>query len=66
MFAVPKEFQGKLDSIPGLIGAFKGLTLGRQRGYLLYFSVAKQPKIREARVAKYLNQILSGKALEDD
>lgn len=64
-FAVPEEFQRKLEAIPGLMDAFKGLTPGRQRGYLLYFSAAKQSKTREARVAKYLNQILIGKGLED-
>jgi len=45
--------------------AFDALTPGRQRGYLLYFSAAKQPTTREARVEKCLQQILNGKGLND-
>jgi uncharacterized protein YdeI (YjbR/CyaY-like superfamily) len=64
-YAIPEEFQMKLDDIPTLKRAFETLTPGRQRGYLLYFSSAKQSKTREARVEKYLPQILEGKGLED-
>jgi uncharacterized protein YdeI (YjbR/CyaY-like superfamily) len=48
-----------------LKAAFEALTPGRQRGYLLYFSAPKQSKTREARVEKYMKQILKGKGLED-
>jgi len=65
-FAIPEEFQNKLDESPALKTAFEGLTPGRQRGYLLYFSTAKQSKTREARVEKYTKQILKGKGLEDE
>ncbi|HMZ49165.1 MAG TPA: YdeI/OmpD-associated family protein, partial [Flavobacteriales bacterium] len=41
------------------------LTPGRQRGYLLHFSSAKQAKTREARIDKNLERILAGKGLED-
>src|SRR5438034_10037332 len=41
-FKIPEEFQNKLDAIPALRTAFDALTPGRQRGYLLYFSGAKQ------------------------
>lgn len=64
-FNVPEEFQSKLDENPDLKIAFEGLTQGRQKGYLLYFSAAKQSKTREARVEKYLEKILDGKGLED-
>jgi len=64
-FAVPAEFQHKLDSIPDLKAAFEALTPGRQRGYLFYFSQAKQAKTREARVEKYMPQIMNGKGLDD-
>jgi len=64
-FAMPDEFKHALTEIPGLKKAFQGLTPGRQRGYLLYFSSAKQAKTREARVEKYVDQILAGKGLED-
>jgi uncharacterized protein YdeI (YjbR/CyaY-like superfamily) len=50
---------------PALKKAFDALTPGRQRGYLLYFSAAKQSKTREARVEKCVPQILNGKGLND-
>jgi uncharacterized protein YdeI (YjbR/CyaY-like superfamily) len=64
-FKMVEEFQYKLDKIPALKAAFEALTPGRQKGYLLYFAAAKQAKTREARVEKYIPQILSGKGLED-
>jgi uncharacterized protein YdeI (YjbR/CyaY-like superfamily) len=64
-FAVPGEFQSKLDHIPALKAAFEALTPGRQRGYLFYFSQPKQSKTREARVEKYIPQILDGKGIDD-
>ncbi|WP_316837184.1 YdeI family protein [Pedobacter nutrimenti] len=65
-FVVSKEFQHKLDQIPALKTAFYGLTPGRQRAYLLHFSSPKQSKTREARVEKYMPQILNGKGLNDE
>lgn len=64
-YKVPKEFQIVLDDMPELKTAFKALTPGRQRGYLLYFSAAKQAKTREARIEKYIPKILNGKGVED-
>lgn len=64
-FTMPEEFKNKLDKMPGLKIAFHALTPGRQRGYLLYFSAAKQAKTRESRIEKYTQQILNGKGLED-
>jgi uncharacterized protein YdeI (YjbR/CyaY-like superfamily) len=64
-FKIPEEFQNKLDKIPALKTAFEALTPGRQRAYILYFSSAKQSKTRESRVEKWMQQILSGKGLND-
>jgi uncharacterized protein YdeI (YjbR/CyaY-like superfamily) len=64
-FRIPEEFQNKLDEISALKTAFSALTPGRQRGYILYFSAAKQSKTREARVAKCMPQLLKGKGLDD-
>lgn len=64
-FSMPTEFEQKLNAIPALKTAFEALTPGRQRSYLLYFSSAKQPKTREARVEKYIPVIMEGKGLED-
>jgi uncharacterized protein YdeI (YjbR/CyaY-like superfamily) len=64
-FPMAEEFQDRLDMMPALKRAFYGLTPGRQRGYLLYFSSAKQSKTRSARVEKYIPQILKGKGVDD-
>ncbi|MGA9397695.1 MAG: YdeI family protein [Anaerolineaceae bacterium] len=64
-FSISDEFQNKLDENPALETAFYALTPGRQRAYLLYFSAPKQSKTREARVDKYMQQILNGKGLND-
>ncbi|HSN62104.1 MAG TPA: YdeI/OmpD-associated family protein [Ferruginibacter sp.] len=64
-YKIPAEFQAVLNDMPELKTAFQSLTPGRQRGYLLYFSAAKQSKTREARIEKYLQQILDGKGLDD-
>jgi len=64
-FKIPEEFQKQLDEIPVLKRAFTRLTPGRQRGYILYFSAAKQSKTRQARVEKCVPQILNGKGLDD-
>ncbi|WP_192346145.1 YdeI family protein [Algoriphagus sp. Y33] len=64
-YAVPEEFQVKLDENAALKSAFEALTPGRQRGYLLHFSAAKQAKTREARIEKLIPQILAGKGLND-
>jgi len=62
---IPEELQDKLNEIPALKTAFDGLTPGRQRGYILYFSGAKQSKTRASRVKKCMPQILKGKGLND-
>jgi uncharacterized protein YdeI (YjbR/CyaY-like superfamily) len=55
-----------LAGTPALKKAFYALTPGRQRGYLLYFSSAKQSKTRESRIEKSMPRILKGKGLEDE
>ena len=64
-FKMPEEFQKKLGKNAALKKAFEALTPGRQRGYLLYFSAAKQSATRDARVEKCTPLILKGKGLDD-
>lgn len=64
-FNMPEEFQKKLNKTPALKKAFEGLTPGRQRAYLLYFSAPKQSRTRESRIEKSMQQILDGKGLND-
>jgi uncharacterized protein YdeI (YjbR/CyaY-like superfamily) len=64
-FAVPEEFQRRLAEDPVLDEAFRALTPGRQKGYLLYFGGAKQATTRAARVAKHVPRILKGLGIDD-
>lgn len=64
-FAMPQEFQDKLEHIPVLKAAFEALTPGRQRAYLLHFAQPKQAKTRQSRIEKYIPYILEGKGLND-
>ncbi|NDV14849.1 hypothetical protein GO009_02330 [Muricauda sp. TY007] len=64
-YVVPEEFQKRLDGDPELKAAFNALTHGRQKGYLLYFSSAKQSKTREARIEKHTPRIFKGLGLHD-
>lgn len=64
-YEVPEEFQKQLDKNKKLAKAFEALTPGRQKGYLYFFSSAKQSATREARVEKCKQQILDGKGLKE-
>lgn len=64
-FNMPAEFKAKLDKDARLKSAFEALTPGRQRGYLLHFSAAKQAKTRESRIEKSIPAILKGMGLND-
>ena len=64
-FAVPEEFQVRLDDDLALAEAFHALTPGRQRAYLLHFAGAKQASTRAARVDKHAPRILKGLGLDD-
>lgn len=64
-FNFPQELQNKFDENPDLKSAFEALTPGRQRGYLLHFSQAKQSKTRESRIEACIPKILIGKGLQD-
>ena len=64
-FDVPQEFQKRLDENLKLAEAFRSLTPGRQKGYLLHFAGAKQSATRAARVEKHAPRILKGLGLDD-
>ena len=61
----PAELQDRFGENPEFRRAFESLTPGRQRGYLLHFTAAKQSKTRQARIEKYEPRILDGKGLND-
>jgi uncharacterized protein YdeI (YjbR/CyaY-like superfamily) len=64
-FEVPEEFQKRLEEDPELAEAFRSLTPGRQKGYLLHFAGAKQSATRATRVEKHAPRILKGLGLDD-
>jgi uncharacterized protein YdeI (YjbR/CyaY-like superfamily) len=62
---MPEELEKKFEEDPVLKSAFEVLTPGRQRGYIIYFSAAKQLKTRESRIEKCIGKILNGEGLND-
>lgn len=62
---LPEELTKALKKDPKLGKAFRALTPGRQRGYVLHFSAAKQSATRTARIEKAAPNILAGKGLND-
>jgi uncharacterized protein YdeI (YjbR/CyaY-like superfamily) len=64
-FDATEEFQKRLDDDPEFAEAFHALTPGRQKGYLLHFSGAKQSATRTARIDKHAPRILKGLGLDD-
>jgi uncharacterized protein YdeI (YjbR/CyaY-like superfamily) len=63
--SMPEELVAWLEQDPVLRDAFYALTPGRQRGYLIYFSGAKQSATRISRIEKCIPDILNGKGLHD-
>tara|TARA_R110002167_G_scaffold65994_2_gene186851 strand:- start:2243 stop:2884 length:642 start_codon:yes stop_codon:yes gene_type:complete len=64
-FDVPKELEIIFKEEKDFKEAFYALTPGRQKGYLLYFSAAKQPKTRISRIKKYQTRIFKGQGIND-
>lgn len=63
--ALPDELLARFEELPALKAAFEALTPGRQRGYVLYFTGAKQSKTRAERVERSIPLILEGKGMND-
>lgn len=61
----PYELIEKFNENPEFEDAFTSLTKGRQRGYILHFSAAKQSKTRTNRIEKYEKRIFNGKGMLD-
>jgi uncharacterized protein YdeI (YjbR/CyaY-like superfamily) len=62
---LPDELVAKFDDDPDLRAAFEALTPGRQRGWLLHFTGAKQSKTRTARIEKAADRIFAGQGIHD-
>ena len=64
-YEMPVELQQAFETNFEFEKAFYALTPGRQRGYLLYFSQAKQSKTRTSRIEKAVSRILEGKGYNE-
>jgi len=62
---LPEELTQILKKDRKLAKAFYSLTPGRQRGYVLHFTGAKQSRTRIARIEKCASNILAGKGMHD-
>ncbi|BCE02112.1 DUF1801 domain-containing protein [Marinicellulosiphila megalodicopiae] len=59
------ELKEMFEALPELETAFYKLTPGRQRGYHLHFSGAKQSKTRTSRIEKCYDKIMDGFGFND-
>ena len=64
-YPMPDELKNKFNELPELKVAFEKLTPGRQRGYLLHFSQAKQSATRLSRIEKCMEAIFNGKGMNE-
>jgi uncharacterized protein YdeI (YjbR/CyaY-like superfamily) len=64
-YPMPDELKHKFKELPELKVAFEKLTPGRQRGYLLHFSQAKQSATRLSRIEKNMEAIFNGKGMNE-
>ncbi len=62
---LPQELTEILRKDRTVAKAFHALTPGRQRGYLMHFTGAKQSQTRAARIEKCLPRILAGLGMND-
>lgn len=62
---LPEELKTAFKTSEKFKNAFLSLTPGRQRGYILHFTGAKQSATRQSRIEKHRPRILAGKGLGD-
>ena len=63
--SIPEELLHSFEEDPPFRDAFQSLTPGRQRGYIIYFSQAKQTATRTQRILKMKDQIFQGIGMHD-
>ncbi|ASV30220.1 DUF1801 domain-containing protein [Maribacter cobaltidurans] len=61
----PEELERAFQKDADFEFAFKNLTPGRQKGYLLFISGAKQSATRVSRIEKHRSRIMAGKGIHD-
>jgi uncharacterized protein YdeI (YjbR/CyaY-like superfamily) len=64
-FEIPEELMQIFEENPDFHKAFKNLTSGCQKGYLLHFAQAKQSKTKISRIENNMKRIFDGYGLTD-
>lgn len=64
-YPVCDEFKELLENDPNVRNAFENLTPGRRKGYLIYFSQAKQSKTRRARIERNIPKIMAALGIHE-
>lgn len=62
---LPQELTQILEKDRKLAKAFRALTPGRRRGYVLHFAGAKRSKTRTERIERCIPKILAGKGMSE-
>ncbi len=65
-YPLPDELLVAFKNINGLEQAFRKLTPGRQRAYLLHFNQPKQSATKTSRIEKSISDIMAGKGFNED
>ena len=63
---LPEELTEILQKDKKLQKAFFALTPGRQRGWVMHYSAAKQSRTRTARIEKSIPRVLAGLGMHDE
>jgi uncharacterized protein YdeI (YjbR/CyaY-like superfamily) len=64
-YELPDELKQIFEKIPDFEKAFKKLSDGRQRGYLLHFTKPKQSQTKTSRIENCMKRIFEGYGLTD-
>lgn len=62
---LPEELAEALEADGELAEAFRALTPGRQRSYVISLSSAKKPETRISRIAAFRGRIIAGKGAQE-
>ena len=63
--ALPEELEGYFKEHKDFEEAFKSLTPGRQRSWLLHYTSAKQSATKISRIEKSREKVFAGKGMQD-
>jgi uncharacterized protein YdeI (YjbR/CyaY-like superfamily) len=64
-YDIPEELQHKFDELPAFKNAFKALTPGKQKSYLIHFTQTKNSVTRQGRIDKCMPKIFEGRGFNE-